>query len=249
MGPKIAVQNQRHMPHARSLRESTFSRSIPDVFHRMRMRRSCNFQASELIVAERARPCSSGPGELLTALSGRGQCWSFRCKMVSTDSVRKGAMTRRRASTATLFSLQNEERRVQSHRFSGRLAYGEGISERNLASKIDQHRRRSTSGRCWAAADRSSAAKGDSLRATPLADEKNGRSLTVCDDVNTLGRLTPEVVENGRMAVNDAFAACVAGYRSHSPEVLHFGRFGRSARVAGKTSWTQQISRNRPAAD
>ena len=32
---------------------------------------------------------------------------------------------------ATLFSQQNEERRVQSHRFSARLAYGEGISERN----------------------------------------------------------------------------------------------------------------------
>ena len=47
---------------------------------------------------------------------------------------------------------------MQSHRFSGRLAYGEGISERNPASKIDQHRRRSTSGRCWAAADRSPAA-------------------------------------------------------------------------------------------
>ena len=46
---------------------------------------------------------------------------------------------------------------MQSHRFSGRLAYGEGISERNSASKIDQHRRRSTSGRCWAAADRSPA--------------------------------------------------------------------------------------------
>ena len=29
----------------------------------------------------------------------------------------------------------------------------EGISEKNPASKIDQHRRRSTSGRCWAAAD------------------------------------------------------------------------------------------------
>ena len=51
------------------------------------------------------------------------------------------------------------------------------------------------------------------------------------------------------MAVNDAFAACVAGYGSHSPEVLHFGRFGRSARVAGKTSLTQQISHNLPAAD
>ena len=56
------------------------------------------------IVAERgrARPCSSGPwpwpGELLTALSRRGQCGSFRCKMVRTASVRKGAMTRRRAN-------------------------------------------------------------------------------------------------------------------------------------------------------
>ena len=138
-----------------------------------------------LIVAERARPCGSGPGELLTALprSWRGQCGSFRCKTVRTASVRKGSMTRRRASTATLFFLQNEERRVQSHRFSGRLAYGEGISERNPASKIDQHRRRSTSGRCWAAADRSSAAKGDSLRVTPLEDEKKVRSFTACDDV------------------------------------------------------------------
>ena len=136
-----------------------------------------------LIVAESARPCTSGPGELLTALSRRGQCGSCRGKTVSTASVRKGAMTRRRASTATLFSLQNEDRRVQSHRFSGRLAYGEGISERNPASKIDQHRRRSTSGRCWAAADRSPAAKGDSLRVTPLADEKKVRSFTACDDV------------------------------------------------------------------
>ena len=49
--------------------------------------------------------------------------------------------------------------------------------------------------------------------------------------------------------MNDAFTACVAGYGSHSPEVLHFGRFGRSARVAGKTSLTQQISHNRHAAD
>ena len=85
---------------------------------------------------------------------------------------------------------------MQSHRFSGRLAYGEEISERNPASKIDQHRRRSTSGRGWATADRSPAAdivlelrssyskdKGDSLRVTPSADEKNVRSITACDDV------------------------------------------------------------------
>ena len=45
-------------------------------------------------------------------------------------------------ATATLFSLQNEERRVQSHPvFFGRLAYGEGISERNPASKIDHDRK------------------------------------------------------------------------------------------------------------
>ena len=143
------------------------------------------------------RVASSGPGELLTALSRRAQCGSFRCKTVSTASVRKGAMTRRRASTATLFSLQNEERREQSHRFSGRFAYGEGISERNPASKIDQHRSRSTSGRCWAAADsQSSAAKGDSLRVTPLADEKKVRSFTACYDVYA-GSPDSGVVQNG----------------------------------------------------
>ena len=53
-----------------------------------------------------------------------------------------------------------------------------------------------------------------------------------------------------RKAVNDAFAACVAGYGSHSPEVLQFGPvFEHSARVAGKVSLMQQISHNRPAAD
>ena len=58
------------------------------------------------------------------------------------------------------------------------------------AKRIDQHRRCSTSGRCWAAADRSPAAdivlakaKGDSLRLTHLADEKKVRSFTACDDV------------------------------------------------------------------
>ena len=35
------------------------------------------------------------------------------------------------------------------------------------------------------------------------------------------------------MAVNDAFAACVAGYGSHSPEVLHFGR----SESLGKHRW------------
>ena len=63
----------------------------------------------------------------------------FRCyglETVSIASVRKVAMTRRRASSATLSSQQNDERRVQSHRFSGRLAYGEGISERNPLPRL-----------------------------------------------------------------------------------------------------------------
>ena len=104
----------------------------------MRVRRSFNFQGSDRC---RARKTVQLGEARLAALSRRGQGGSFRCKTVSTASVRKGAMTRRRASTATLFSQQNEERPVQSHRFSGRLVYGEGISERNPASKIDQHRR------------------------------------------------------------------------------------------------------------
>ena len=50
--------------------------------------------------------------------------------------------------------------------------------------------------------------------------------------------------------MNNAFAACVAGYGSHSPEVLQFGPvFVHSARVAGKVLLMQQISHYRPAAD
>ena len=117
-----------------------------------------NFQGSDRCRARKIRVTRGG--ELLTALSRRlahGQGGSFRCKTVSTASVRKGAMTRRRAPLHS-FLPATRTGRVQSHRFSGRLAYGEGISERNPASKIDQHRRLSTSGRCWAAADRSPAA-------------------------------------------------------------------------------------------
>ena len=79
------------------------------------------------IVAECARSCSSW--------SGPGLGRSFRCKAgrsqflfefgvplqsLSNETVRDlhGAMTKGTASEATLFSLQNEERRVQSHRFS-----------------------------------------------------------------------------------------------------------------------------------
>ena len=49
------------------------------------------------------RMCAYGP---FLPWSGR---IIFRCKTVSTASVRKGAMARRRASTATLFSQQNED--------------------------------------------------------------------------------------------------------------------------------------------
>ena len=74
---------------------------------------------------------------------------------------------------------------MQSHRFSGRLAYGAGISERNPASKIDQHRRRSTTGRYVGLlrTDRPPLRETLQLRVTPLADEKKVRSFTACDDV------------------------------------------------------------------
>ena len=56
------------MPHERSLRASTFSRSITAVFHRMHI---CNVHATfkHLIAAERARTCGSRPGELLGIIS------------------------------------------------------------------------------------------------------------------------------------------------------------------------------------
>ena len=147
-------------------------------------------------------------------------------------------MTRRRASTATLFSQQIEERRVQSHRFSGRLAYGEGISERNPASKIDQHRRRSTSGRCWAAADRSprrwhclraqafvflAKDKGDSLRVAPLADEKKVRSFTACDDVHAWWPDSGGGAERQWTTLSQLVWQDTDLMHDHSPEVLHFG--------------------------
>ena len=51
------------------------------------------------------------------------------------------------------------------------------------------------------------------------------------------------------MAVNDAFAACVAGYGSHSPEVLHLGRFGRSARHRENIADAADLLQDRPVAD
>ena len=57
-------------------------------------------QLSRIWLLQSAQDRVARGGELLTALSRRGQGGSFRCKTVSTASVRKGAMTRRRASTA-----------------------------------------------------------------------------------------------------------------------------------------------------
>ena len=97
--------------------------------------------------------------ELLTALSTVG---AVRADHFGANGEHSFCSKRRHDEEKSFnghsFLAANEERRVQSHRFSGRLAYGEGISERNPASEIDQHHRRSTSGRCWAAADRSPAA-------------------------------------------------------------------------------------------
>ena len=59
------------------------------VFHRMRMRRSFNFQ-SMIDADQSAQDSVARGGELLTALSRRGQGGSFRCKTVSTASVLKG---------------------------------------------------------------------------------------------------------------------------------------------------------------
>ena len=54
---------------------------------------ACDVHATfkHLIVAERARPCSSGPGELLTALSRRGQCGSFKFRFKISGICRMGA--------------------------------------------------------------------------------------------------------------------------------------------------------------
>ena len=156
-------------------------------------------------------------------------------------------MTRRSCSEATLFSLRNEQRRVQSQRFSRRFA---SIWNRRNQWKEPCFQDWSTSssldaGRYWAAADRSPAAgivwelqvfvilakdKGDSLRVAPLADEKNARSFTVRRRVRLAPRLRIQKV------VNDAFAACVAGYGWVTRQkcygaYIEFGRFAfRSAR-------------------
>ena len=92
--------------------------------------------------------------------------------------------------------------------------------------------------------------KGDSLCVTPSADEKKVRSF---QGVPRRVRLVAWLRKWCRMAVIDALAASVAGYGSHSPEVLHFGPVLNVQRdsLGKKKSLIsiQQISHNRPAAD
>ena len=150
--------------YACALRASTFSRSIGRVSsHAHACMHATFIQLSRIWSLQSAQDrvaLARGSGEASYWLSGRGQGGSFRCKTVSTASVREGAMMRRRASTATLASSPSKTRSVEC-RATDLVAWRagpEGISERNSASKIDQHHRRSTSRRCWAAADRSPAA-------------------------------------------------------------------------------------------
>ena len=113
----------------------------------------------DLIVAERARPCSSEfEGELLTALSRRGQGGSFRCKTVSTASFRKGDHDEENSFYGHSFLSANRGASSAEPPFFWSLGIRGKNQGKEPASKIDQHRRRSTSGRCWAAADRSPAA-------------------------------------------------------------------------------------------
>ena len=102
-----------------------FSRSIPAVFllsSHAHATRSFNFQAC-MIVAERARPCS---GRRVMRCLG-----AVRVSHILVQNGEHGFCSIRRhdeekSFNGHSFSLLNEERRVLSHRFSGRLAYGEG---------------------------------------------------------------------------------------------------------------------------
>ena len=122
------------------------SRAVRDyMFHRIQG--SFNLQRASIwssqSTQDQARPCGSGTGkpvidctEAAHARSGRtghfgAKRWSqflfefnVPLQSLSNETVRDlhGAMMRRRALEATTFSLQNEERKVQSQRFSRRLA-------------------------------------------------------------------------------------------------------------------------------
>ena len=93
----------------------------------MRMRRSCNFQASDRCTTERARPCSSGPGELLTALSRRGSVRVISVQNGEHSFCSKRRYDERKSFNGHSFLPANEERRVQSQPFCWSL----GIRGRN----------------------------------------------------------------------------------------------------------------------
>ena len=114
---------------------------------------------------------------------------------------RKGEKTRRRASTVTLFSQQNEERRVYRATVflvawhTGKES-GKGTLLPRLINIVVVRRQedvgllrtdRPPLTLSWSSGLRILSyylkAKGDSLRVTTLADEKKIRSFTACDDV------------------------------------------------------------------
>ena len=119
-----------------------------------------NMQAS-VIVAERARPL--GEASWLTAVvqARSGRVISVQNSEHSFCSKRRNDEEKSFNGHPVLPAKRGASR--QSHRFSGRLEYGEGISERNPASRPADWSKSSsfdvrTSGRCWAAANRSPAA-------------------------------------------------------------------------------------------
>ena len=120
--------------------ESTFSRSIMAVFHRMRMRRSFNFP-EDLIVAERARPCYHGyaarGGELATDCA----VWAQSGRIISVQNGEHSFCSKRRHDEEKSFnghSFLPAKRGASSAepQFSARLAYGEGINERNPLPRL-----------------------------------------------------------------------------------------------------------------
>ena len=136
-------------------------RDIPAVFaSRMRARGSFNFQHASIwspqLQSSQDRACSLGIRKWVTDCRRGSRAvgtvhfgakrWAqflfeFEVPLLSEGSSWRYDEEKRFRGHS--FSLQNEERRdrVQSHRFSRHLASicnGEGISERNPASKIDQ---------------------------------------------------------------------------------------------------------------
>ena len=116
----------------------------------------------DLIVSERARPCNSGRRVADCAVQAR----SGRIISVHLGTVHFGERSycskRRHDEEKSFYGHSFLPAKRGAARAEPPFFWSLGIRERNQwkepASKIDQHRRRSTSGRCWAAADRSPAA-------------------------------------------------------------------------------------------